>query len=65
MVLIRLSHKIGLKMPKSSIVKNNKLQTLRKHKLVKPLNSLAVICIICIFISISIHIYSAKIILND
>ena len=43
MSLVRLSHKNGLKMQKTQKVTNNKLQTLQKNKLVKPLKSLAVI----------------------
>ena len=44
MFLVRLSHKNGLKMQKNSNeITKNKLQTLRKHKLVKLLMSLAFI----------------------
>ena len=38
----------------------NKLQTLRKHKLVKPLKSLTIIWILCFFILIIFYTYSYK-----
>ena len=44
---------------------NKKLQTLRKHKLVKPLKSLATIWILCFSISTSIYTNSADIKLNE
>ena len=44
---------------------NKNLQKLRKHNLVKPLKSLAMIRILCTFISIAIYTNSANITLNE
>ena len=50
---------------KTTKIMDNNLQTLRKHKLVKPLKSLDIIWILRNFNSISIQNYATKIKLNE
>ena len=61
MRLVRISHRNGLKMQKFFFKITNNLQ---KHKLFKPSKSLAIIGILCIFISVFIYTNSTKLILN-